>query len=104
MIQVKAHGKLYISGEYAGNEPVLKSVVIDNYILVTDSIEDTNAQVDTNHTKTSQHEPDNFQRKENKIVVSDLNAAKQLQSVITAIEVFEQFVSSNHIYLKHFNL
>ena len=106
MIQVKAPGKLYIAGEYAVTEPGYKSVLIAVNRFVTASIEDTTslATQGTIHSKTLHHEPVTFQRREDKIAVSDLHAAKQLKYVITAIEVFEQYVRSNDISLKHFNL
>ncbi|MDN6699313.1 MAG: phosphomevalonate kinase, partial [Staphylococcus equorum] len=104
MIQVKAPGKLYIAGEYAVVEPGYKSILIAVDRFVTASIEDSNAPQGTIHSKTLHHEPVTFQRREDKIVVSDLNAAKQLKYVITAIEIFEQFVRSNNMPLKHFNL
>ena len=104
MIQVKAPGKLYIAGEYAVVEPGYKSILIAVDRFVTASIEDSNTTQGTIHSKTLHHEPVTFQRREDKIVVSDLNAAKQLKYVITAIEIFEQFVRSNNMPLKHFNL
>ena len=104
MIQVKAPGKLYIAGEYAVTEPGYKSVLIAVDRFVTASIEDSNAPQGTIHSKTLHHDPVTFQRREDQIVVSDVHAAKQLKYVITAIEVFEQYVRSNHISLKHFNL
>lgn len=104
MIQVKAPGKLYIAGEYAVVEPGYKSILIAVDRFVTASIEDSNAPQGTIHSKTLHHEPVTFQRREDRIVVSDLNAAKQLKYVITAIEIFEQFVRSNNMPLKHFNL
>ncbi|MEB8125798.1 phosphomevalonate kinase [Staphylococcus succinus] len=104
MIQVKAPGKLYIAGEYAVTEPGYKSVLIAVDRFVTASIEESNAIHGTIHSKTLHHEPVTFQRNEDEIVVSDVHAAKQLKYVITAIEVFEQYVRSNQIHLKHFNL
>ncbi|MDW4053912.1 phosphomevalonate kinase, partial [Staphylococcus saprophyticus] len=94
MIQVKAPGKLYIAGEYAVTEPGYKSVLIAVDRFVTASIEDSNAPQGTIHSKTLHHDPVTFQRREDQIVVSDVHAAKQLKYVITAIEVFEQYVRS----------
>lgn len=104
MIQVKAPGKLYIAGEYAVTEPGYKSVLIAVDRFVTATIEEADITQSSIHSKTLHHEPITFQRREDNIVLSDLNAAKQLKYVITAIEVFEQYVRSNNIKLKHFHL
>jgi phosphomevalonate kinase len=104
MIQVKAPGKLYIAGEYAVTEPGYKSVLIAVDRFVTATIEEADITQSSIHSKTLHHEPITFQRREDNIVLSDVNAAKQLKYVITAIEVFEQYVRSNNIKLKHFHL
>lgn len=104
MIQVKAPGKLYIAGEYAVTEPGNKSVLIAVNRFVTATIDDANPTEGFIHSKTLHHEPVTFTRKQDKIVVSDTDAAEQLEYVIQAIEVFEQYAKSNHIPLRHFNL
>src|SRR5699024_11473101 len=99
MIRVKAPGKLYIAGEYAVTEPGYKSVLIAVDRFVTAAIEDANAPQGTIHSKTLHHEPVYFQRHEDKIVVSDLHAGKQLKYVITAIEVDRKStrLNSSHV-------
>ncbi|WP_150888478.1 phosphomevalonate kinase [Staphylococcus auricularis] len=104
MIHVKAPGKLYIAGEYAVTEPGYKSVLIAVDRFVTATIEDSDGDHGTIHSKTLHHEPIVFERSEDHLVVSDVHAANQLKYVITAIEVFEQYIRSNHMALKHFNL
>ena len=104
MIQVKAPGKLYVAGEYAVTEPGYKSVLIAVDRFVTASIEASNAVTGTIHSKTLHYEPVTFNRNEDKIDISDANAASQLKYVVTAIEVFEQYVRSCNAKLKHFHL
>ena len=45
-----------------------------------------------------------FSRDEDSIVISDPHAAKQLNYVVTAIEIFEQYAKSCDIAMKHFHL
>lgn len=104
MIQVKAPGKLYISGEYAVTEPGYKSVLIAVDRFVTASIDASNEVEGSIHSKTLHYEPVKFDRNEDKIEISDVQAAKQLKYVVTAIEVFEQYARSCNIKLKHFHL
>ena len=104
MIQVKAPGKLYVAGEYAVTEPGYKSVLIAVDRFVTASIEASNAVTSTIHSKTLHYEPVTFNRNEDKIDISDANAASQLKYVVTAIEVFEQYARSCNVKLKHFHL
>ncbi|MCR1796378.1 phosphomevalonate kinase [Staphylococcus warneri] len=104
MIQVKAPGKLYIAGEYAVTEPGYKSVLIALNRFVTATIEPSTQVEGTIHSKTLHHEPITFYRDEDSIVISDPQAAKQLNYVVTAIEVFEQYAKSCEIPLKHFHL
>ncbi|MBP0587575.1 hypothetical protein J8J22_21175, partial [Mycobacterium tuberculosis] len=56
------------------------------------------------HSKTLHYEPVKFDRNEDRIEISDVQAAKQLKYVVTAIEVFEQYVRSCNMNLKHFHL
>ncbi|MCY1570356.1 phosphomevalonate kinase [Staphylococcus pettenkoferi] len=104
MIETKAPGKLYIAGEYAVTEPGYKSILIAVDRFVTATIEDSEVAQGSIHSKALHHEPVNFKRNEDQIVVSDLHAAKQLKYVITAIEVFEQYARSKGMELKHFHL
>ena len=50
------------------------------------------------------YEPVKFDRNEDRIEISDVQAAKQLKYVVTAIEVFEQYARSCNTKLKHFHL
>ena len=104
MIQVKAPGKLYIAGEYAVTEPGYKSILIAVNRFVTATIEASNKVEGSIHSKTLHYEPVKFDRNEDKIEISDVQAAKQLKYVVTAIEVFEQYARSCNIKLKHFHL
>lgn len=104
MIQVKAPGKLYVAGEYAVTEPGYKSVLIAVDRFVTATIEASNEVEGSIHSKTLHYEPVKFDRNEDKIEISDVQAAKQLKYVVTAIEVFEQYARSCNIKLKHFHL
>ena len=91
MIQVKAPGKLYIAGEYAVTEPGYKSVLIAVDRFVTAAIEASNEVEGSIYSKTLHYEPVKFDRNEDRIEISDVQAAKQLKYVVTAIEVFEQY-------------
>lgn len=104
MIQVKAPGKLYIAGEYAVTEPGYKSVLIALDRFVTATIEEADQYKGTIHSKALHHNPVTFSRDEDSIVISDPNAAKQLNYVVTAIEIFEQYAKSCDIAMKHFHL
>ncbi|HCZ0261727.1 TPA: phosphomevalonate kinase [Staphylococcus aureus] len=104
MIQVKAPGKLYIAGEYAVTEPGYKSVLIALDRFVTATIEEADQYKGTIHSKALHHNPVTFSRDEDSIVISDLHAAKQLNYVVTAIEIFEQYAKSCDIAMKHFHL
>lgn len=104
MIQVKAPGKLYIAGEYAVTEPGYKSILIAVNRFVTATIEASNKVEGSIHSKTLHYEPVKFDRNEDRIEISDVQAAKQLKYVVTAIEVFEQYVRSCNMNLKHFHL
>ena len=104
MIQVKAPGKLYIAGEYAVTEPGYKSILIAVNRFVTATIEVSSEVEGSIHSKTLHYEPVKFDRNEDKIEISDVQAAKQLKYVVTAIEVFEQYARSCSIKLKHFHL
>ncbi|MCJ0911355.1 phosphomevalonate kinase [Mammaliicoccus sciuri] len=104
MIQVKAPGKLYIAGEYAVTEPGYKSVLIAVDRFVTATIEDTNSSSGFIHSKTLHHEPITFTREQDKIIISDNDAADQLKYITQAIEVFEQFSKSSNVTLRHYNL
>lgn len=104
MIQVKAPGKLYIAGEYAVTEPGYKSVLIALDRFVTATIEEADQYKGTIHSKALHHNPVTFSRDEDSIVISDAHAAKQLNYVVTAIEIFEQYAKSCDIAMKHFHL
>ncbi|EKO2804737.1 phosphomevalonate kinase [Staphylococcus aureus] len=104
MIQVKAPGKLYIAGEYAVTEPGYKSVLIALDRFVTATIEEADQYKGTIHSKALHHNPVTFSRDEDSIVISDTHAAKQLNYVVTAIEIFEQYAKSCDIAMKHFHL
>ncbi|HCY1290712.1 TPA: phosphomevalonate kinase [Staphylococcus aureus] len=104
MIQVKAPGKLYIAGEYAVTEPGYKSVLIALDRFVTATIEEADQYKGTIHSKALHHNPVTFSRDEDSIVISDPHAAKQLNYVATAIEIFEQYAKSCDIAMKHFHL
>ncbi|HEA0021069.1 TPA: phosphomevalonate kinase [Staphylococcus aureus] len=104
MIQVKAPGKLYIAGEYAVTEPGYKSVLIALDRFVTATIEEADQYKGTIHSKALHHNPVTFSRDEDSIVISDPYAAKQLNYVVTAIEIFEQYAKSCDIAMKHFHL
>ncbi|HHO1806166.1 TPA: phosphomevalonate kinase [Staphylococcus aureus] len=104
MIQVKAPGKLYIAGEYAVTEPGYKSVLIALDRFVTATIEEADQYKGTIHSKALHHNPVTFSRDEDSIVISDSHAAKQLNYVVTAIEIFEQYAKSCDIAMKHFHL
>ncbi|MFH7203439.1 phosphomevalonate kinase, partial [Staphylococcus aureus] len=104
MIQVKAPGKLYIAGEYAVTEPGYKSVLIALDRFVTATIEEADQYKGTIHSKALHHNPVTFSRDEDSIVISDPHAAKQLNYVVTAIEIFEQYAKSCDIAMKHFHL
>ena len=73
MIQVKAPGKLYVAGEYA--EPGYKSVLIAVDRFVTATIEASNEVEGSIHSKTLHYEPVKFDRNEDKIEISDVQAA-----------------------------
>lgn len=104
MIQVKAPGKLYIAGEYAVTEPGYKSVLIALDRFVTATIEEADQYKGTIHSKALHHNPVTFSRDEDSIVISDPHAAKQLNYVVTAIKIFEQYAKSCDIAMKHFHL
>lgn len=104
MIQVKAPGKLYIAGEYAVTEPGYKSVLIALDRFVTATIEEADQYKGTIHSKALHHNPVTFSRDEDSIVISDPHAAKQLNYVVTVIEIFEQYAKSCDIAMKHFHL
>ncbi|HCY8301926.1 TPA: phosphomevalonate kinase [Staphylococcus aureus] len=104
MIQVKAPGKLYIAGEYAVTEPGYKSVLIALDRFVTATIEEADQYKGTIHSKALHHNPVTFSRDEDSIVISDPHAAKHLNYVVTAIEIFEQYAKSCDIAMKHFHL
>ena len=104
MIQVKAPGKLYVAGEYAVTEPGYKSVLIAVDRFVTAAIEASNEVEGSIYSKTLHYEPVKFDRNEDRIEISDVQAAKQLKYVVTAIEVFEQYARSCNTKLKHFHL
>ena len=104
MIQVKAPGKLYIAGEYAVTEPGYKSVLIALDRFVTATIEEADQYKGTIHSKALHHNPVTFSRDEDSIVISDPHAAKQLNYVVTDIEIFEQYAKSCDIAMKHFHL
>lgn len=104
MIQVKAPGKLYIAGEYAVTEPGYKSVLIALDRFVTATIEEADQYKGTIHSKALHHNPVTFSRDEDSIVISDPHAEKQLNYVVTAIEIFEQYAKSCDIAMKHFHL
>ncbi|CAC5698927.1 Phosphomevalonate kinase [Staphylococcus aureus] len=104
MIQVKAPGKLYIAGEYAVTEPGYKSVLIALDRFVTATIEEADQYKGTIHSKALHHNPVTFSRDEDSIVISDPHAAKKLNYVVTAIEIFEQYAKSCDIAMKHFHL
>ncbi|HDP4516626.1 TPA: phosphomevalonate kinase [Staphylococcus aureus] len=104
MIQVKAPGKLYIAGEYAVTEPGYKSVLIALDRFVTATIEEADQYKGTIHSKALHHNPVTFSRDEDSIVISDPHAANQLNYVVTAIEIFEQYAKSCDIAMKHFHL
>ncbi|GGI43071.1 phosphomevalonate kinase [Mammaliicoccus stepanovicii] len=104
MIQAKAPGKLYIAGEYAVTEPGYKSVLIAVDRFVTATIEDTDTECGSIHSKALHKDQVSFVRKEDKIVISDIDHAKQLKYITQAIEVFEQYVNSKNITLRHFNI
>ncbi|NYM36072.1 phosphomevalonate kinase, partial [Salmonella enterica subsp. enterica serovar Typhimurium] len=72
--------------------------------FVTATIEASNKVEGSIHSKTLHYEPVKFDRNEDRIEISDVQAAKQLKYVVTAIEVFEQYVRSCNMNLKHFHL
>lgn len=104
MIQVKAPGKLYIAGEYAVTEPGYKSVLIAVDRFVTATIEDTHSTSGFIHSKTLHHEPITFKREQDKIIISDTNAAEQLKYITQAVEVFEQYARSANVTLRHYHI
>ena len=99
MIQVKAPEN-FILQAVCVTEPGYKSILIAVNRFVTATIEASNKVEGSIHSKTLHYEPVKFDRNEDRIEISDVQAAKQLKYVVTAIEVFEQYVRSCNMNLK----